>query len=149
MPKSICPRNSLARAVLSGYAHFEVLLRRGGNTFTEKFCKLRCVLCLLVGCLFPIHTDLGIALAEGNACHRKIHTDFGAFAVEVGTKTFDDLHRNAVKCADLMLGRVGHFAVFNKFLKLFTGNLAKRAFVGANIALNDFAAYSTSPFFHK
>ena len=62
-------------AVLGFNSHFKILLCAVGNNFAEKLCKLSGMLCLFVSSLFPIETDLGIALSVSNSCHCKIHAN--------------------------------------------------------------------------
>ena len=128
-------------------ANGKVLFCRIGNTFTEQFRKFCGVFCLFKGCGLPIFGDFGIAFASGCSGHCKIHTHFGAFAVEVCAKSFDYLCRRVFCDTYNVLGRPSHF-IFNDLYKLFTGCFAKRTDIGSYVRNNDFSANCASPFFH-
>ena len=57
--------------------------------------------------LFIVQTDFRITFTESNAGHREIHTDFGAFAVEVGTEVVLDVFGNILGNAKNVLGSPG------------------------------------------
>ena len=101
----LCCQSLLACAgtVFSGNTHFQILLGGVGNNFAQHLCKLCSVFCLFVSSLFPVQTDLRVALTERNTCHCQVHTDLGAFAVEVLTQTLDNLFVCALCYADNVL----------------------------------------------
>ena len=72
----------------------EVLFRRGLHVGLELFAKqlreLRGVLRLFEGGLFPVQTNLGIALAMRDASHAQVHAHLGALAVEIGLQLIED-----------------------------------------------------------
>ena len=63
-------------AVLSLNSHLKVLLCAVCDNLTEKLSELGCMLSLLVSSLLIVQTDFRIALAERDARHCEIHTDF-------------------------------------------------------------------------
>ena len=72
----------------------EVFFRRGLhvglNLFAKQLCELRGVLRLLKAALFPVQTNLGIALAMRDAGHAQVHAHLGALAVEIGLQLIED-----------------------------------------------------------
>jgi hypothetical protein len=99
-------------AVLSFNAELEVLLGGVGDNLAQKLGELGGVFGLLVSGLLIVKTDLGIALAEGDAAHGKIHADLGALTVEVGAQVLDDVLGNLIKLANAndVLGSPSHIA---------------------------------------
>ena len=143
---------AFASAVLGGNASFEVLLGGGKNDLAQQLGKLGGVLRFLVSCLFPVHTDLGVALAESHSRHSEVHTDLAAFAVEVGAQTLYDLGGNVgfLGNAYYVLGSEGTKVLLllddlNEFLG---GLLAQGASGRGILAYYDLTAYGTFPFFH-
>ena len=135
------------RAVLGSNADSEVLFGRGGNALAEQLRELGGVLCLLKGGFLPIQRDLGVTLASGGAGHRKVHTDLGALALEVGAQTLYDLGRNGCVLgnADHVLGSPGHLGI-NDLLKLVAACLANGALFGHVLGFNDLTADLALPF---
>ena len=70
-------------AVLSGYAHLQVLLGAVGNDLAQKLRELGSVLSLFVSGLLPVQADLRITLSVGDSGHGQIHTYLRALTVEV------------------------------------------------------------------
>ena len=110
---------------------------------------------LLQAGLFPVHADLGIALAMGHTGHGQIHTDLGALALEVGAQTVDDLLADIlgdIVAKDLayahdVLGGPG--LLFRLQQELVAADVADRALGGGNITLVNITANRTDPLFHS
>ena len=94
-------------AVFSFNAHFEVLLGGVGQNFAKQFGKAGSVIGFFHSGLFIVQADFRITFTESNAGHREIHTDFGAFAVEVGTEVVLDVFGNILGNAKNVLGSPG------------------------------------------
>lgn len=87
-------------AVLGLNAHLEVLLGRVGYDLAQELGELGGMLGLLVGSLFPVQADLGIALAMSDARHGQVHTDLGALALKVGAQVGNDVLRDTLHLGD-------------------------------------------------
>ena len=109
-------------AVLCVNAHGQILLGGVGDHFAQQLSELGGVLCLLIGGLFPVQADFGIALPVSHTGHGQIHTHFGALALKVGAQAFLDLLGNIGSDANYVFGSPGA-GVFH-LLELFTGDLA-------------------------
>ena len=157
--KLTCGRTELAvntpcKVVLGCSLHVRL------KVLAEKLCKLRSMLCLLVCSLFPIKTDLGIALSVSNSCHAEVHTNLGALAVEVSHKLVEDellvLIGNVgvvLNClcvnAVLMLSR--KLCALFHYLELGTGNLANGTYEISRhlICFVNVTANGANKFFHN
>ena len=90
-----------------------------------------------------------------DARHRKIHTDLGAFALEVCSQALDDLIAHLfgnigtklLADADNMLRCPAH--AFLLLDELGTGNLALGAELRGSISLVNITAYGANPFLHS
>ena len=91
-------------AVLGSHTHLQVLLGRGGHHLAQHLGELGSVLCLFISGLFPVETDLRVALTVCHSGHSQVHTHLGAFAVKVVSQALDDLLVHAVDNAYLVLG---------------------------------------------
>ena len=131
-------------AVFGGNAHFEVLLGAVGHNFTEKLGKLGGVLRFFVSGFFPVKGDFRVTLSGGDARHGEVHTDFGAFTVEVGAEAFFDFFRHILGDADNMLGSPGELFVL-QFNKLFGRGFADGAGDRGGFAFDDFTADQAFP----
>ena len=78
-------------AVFGFDADSQVLLGGGGDDFAQQLCELGSVLSLFVGSLLPVQADFGIAFPVSDASHAQVHTDLGAFALEVGHQLLEDV----------------------------------------------------------
>ena len=130
--------------------HFEVLFGGIGHNFAQQFGEFGGVICLFIGISLVGFGDFGIALALGDARHRKVHADFGTFAHEVVLQTLHDLgvFHNAVAHVMLTrkLGRTLAILDGNKFGRLANG--ANFDIVGYDLAANSTSFHSIrSPFF--
>ncbi|CDD84571.1 unknown [Collinsella sp. CAG:289] len=82
------------------------------------------MLCLLMGSLLVVEANLRIALAVGNTCHSKVHTNLGALTLEVCTQVGDDVLGHALLGnAHNVLGSPGKAALI-LLQKTRTGNAA-------------------------
>ena len=79
--------------------------------------------------------DLGIALALGDTRHRKVHTDFGAFAREVRAQTLHDLLVLDNAVADVVLARIDGL-VLNGGKRLGMADGAFGHIIGDDLAAN-------------
>ena len=142
-------------AVFGFHAQLQILLGGIGDHLAQKLGKLRGVLRFLMGGLFPIQADLGIALPMGHAGHGQIHANLGAFAGEVGAQTVDDLllDLSGDICAKLMadahhmLGGPGHIGLL--LYKLGAGDAALGTLLRGLLAFMNITAHRTYPFFHR
>ena len=131
---------SVAGARFGVGAHLKVRLRAGDEDFAEEFREFRRVFRFFKGVTLERVGDFRIALALRLTAHREIHSDFAAFAVEVGAKSVHDFLVVDLAVADRVNGRVGRFARFDQFLKLRRGRLALRALFRRNVAFVDVTA---------
>ena len=129
-------------------AHLEVRLRAGGQNFAEQLREFRRVFRFFKGVTLERVGDFRIALALRLTAHREIHSDFAAFAVEVGAKSVHDFLIVDLAVADRVDGRVGRFARFDQFLKLRRGRLALRALFRRNVAFVNVTADLADKFFN-
>lgn len=97
---------------------------------------------------FPVQTDFGIAFAVSGAAHCEIHTDFGAFAFEVGAQTFDDVGGSALRDADDVFCRP-HSRAFFLLIELLSGGFADGALFGCFVAFVNVTANGTDKFRHS
>lgn len=134
---------AFARAGFGSYAKFEVLLGGIGYNFAKKFCKLGSVLCLFVSIALVCFGNLGIALPFCNPCHCKVHTYFGALAVEVGAKAFHNffIFNNAVAYV-MLAGKLG-------CIGLLYGNKSLSLAYGANFYVVGYYFTANSTSFHN
>ena len=96
------------------YTHLKVALGAVGHYLAQQLRELCRMLGLFIGSLLPVQADLGITLAVSYAGHSQIHTDFTAFAVEVGAQALDDLGVNALGDAYHMLGGPTHLVLLHR-----------------------------------
>ena len=134
---------AFARAGFGSYAKFEVLLGGIGYNFAKKFCKLGSVLCLFVSIALVCFGNLRIALPFCNPCHCKVHTYFGALAVEVGAKAFHNffIFNNAVAYV-MLAGKLG-------CIGLLYGNKSLSLAYGANFYVVGYYFTANSTSFHN
>ena len=123
--------------VLGVYSHLQVLLGGVGEHLTQQLCKLCSVLCFLISCLFPVQTDLGIALAMSNSCHCQVHTNLHALAVEVGAEIFHNIFGSTLCYANDMLSSPSLFAgLFLYHILAANGALCRGIVAFINITAN-------------
>ena len=141
-------------AVLSVYAHLQVLLGGVGDDFAQELGKLGGVLGLLQAGLLPIQADLGIALAVSYTGHSQVHTHLTALALKVGAQTVDDLLAHflgdivaeGLAYAYHMLGSPGLILLLLD--KLIRTHMAHGALGGRGVTLVNITANRTYPFLH-
>ena len=133
-------------AILGFNTHFEVLLGAVGYDFAEELSKLGCMLCFFKSCLLPIKSDLGIAFPVCDPCHRKIHTDFTALAVEVVLEALRHFGVVDDAVADVVLRDEIEFAA--RLRELRARNAALGALLGSRIAFMNIPANRANPLDH-
>ena len=133
-------------AVLGFHSHFQILLCAVRDHFAQKLCKFCSMLSFFISSLLPIQADFRIAFTERYAAHRKIHTDFGAFAREVVAEVVLDVFRNIGSHADNMLCSPGHLV--RLFCKFGSGCFTDRTCFRSRITFIDISADVTYPFCH-
>ena len=135
-------------AVFCFDALFKIDFRGWAYEFTEHFAEFCGVFGFFKCRFFPVKTDFGIAFAVCRSCHCKVHTDFSAFAFEVGFQTFVDVLWNALSDANDVFCRPNLFCavILDEFA---TGTTALRAFFWCAVAFVYVSAYRTYKFCHS
>ena len=132
--------------VFSFYTHFQVLFGGVGYNFAQQFCEFSSMFSFFESSFFPVQADFRIAFAESYAAHCQVHTNFGAFAVEVSAQVSFDIFRNVGSDAYNVLGSPAHFS--SHFLEFGSGSAALRAFCRSSFAFIYITTYLTYKFFH-
>ena len=81
-------------------ADLEVGLGTGNHDFTEKFCEFSGMFRFFECDAFVGFGNFRISFAVRLTAHCEIHSDFGAFSVEVGAESFDDFRINSLHGTD-------------------------------------------------
>ena len=139
---------AFASAGFSHHALFEVGFGVP-NDVTEEFGKLGSVFCFFPSVALESLCHFGIAFAVCLTRHGEIHSDFGAFSVEVSVEVFDHFFVAAFCYANFVFSHERESAFFGEFFELGSGNAAHGAFFGSVLAFIDETANGADEFlFH-
>ena len=116
------------------------------NDVTEEFGKLGSVFCFFPSVALESLCHFGIAFAVCLTRHGEIHSDFGAFSVEVSVEVFDHFFVAAFCYANFVFSHERESAFFGEFFELGSGNAAHGAFFGSVLAFIDETANGADEF---